>query len=463
MQAKAQVLDFTAYAGKLPPQSLEAEDALLGGILLDPRAIERVADKLRPEAFYLFQNREIYKAAIALHRADQPVDLMTVTTWLSDHGLLERIGGQAKIVGLVESTISSVNVDRYAELITEKYQRRKLIEIGQQAVDLGHDATEDFDNQIELIQARLFDLADSRRTQSEACQKLGDILPEVLTELEEANAGEDASFPAVPTGFYDIDAMTGGLPLGSVTVVAGRTAMGKTTWAIELGLQAALGGVPVVYFSLEMPKAQVVKKVLGRLGAPDKSSELGLPTEKMFRRNGLSPEDWGTLSTAVGSASELPFWIQDASSPTVADIRRDLRYVQGAHGSIGMAIVDYVGLMRSGGMNRVTELDEILSALRAIAKDLNIAVIALAQINRSVEGKQNKRPTLADVRESGAYENEAALLFGLYNDSYYNPNTPDRGVMEILCLKNRFGRTGESKLLFQPEYGRFLNLVGGQR
>jgi replicative DNA helicase len=348
-------------------------------------------------------------------------------------------------------------------LIMEKYQRRKLIEIGNQAIELAHDATEDFDNQIELVQAKLFDLADSRRTDSDACQHIADILPNVFTEIEESNSGEDASFPAIPTGFYDIDERTGGLPLGGITVVAGRTAMGKTTWAIELGLQAALGGIPVVYFSLEMPKAHIVRKVLGRMSAPNSPSERGLPTKQLFRRNGLAEDDWGILNAAVGSTSQLPFWIQDASSPTVADIRRDLRYVQGAYGSVGMAIVDYVGLMRGDARaNRVTELDNILKDLRCVAKDLNISLLALAQINRTVEGKQDKRPTSADIRESGAYEQEAALLFGLYNDSYYNPNTPDKGIMEILTLKNRFGETGKNKLLFQPEYGRFLNLAGGR-
>jgi replicative DNA helicase len=459
----AQVINFSAFSGKVPPQSTEAEEALLGGLLLDGKAIERVVSLLRPEAFYTKAHRNIYKAALTLYRQDDPIDLMTVSSWLADNQLLEGVGGQNKLAELVDRTISSANADRYAMLIMEKYQRRKLIEISNQAIELAHDATDDFDNQLEVVQSRLFELADSRRTESEACQHIGDILPAVFSEIEEANAGEDASFPAIPTGFYDIDAMTGGLPLGSVTVVSGRTGMGKSTWAIELGLQAALGGIPVVYFSLEMPKAQISKKILGRMGAPKVPQEPGLPTERLFRRNGLKEEDWGTLSNAMGEASGLPLWVQDASSPTIADIRRDLRLVQGAYGSVGMAIIDYVGLMRGEkSANRAAELDGILADLRAIAKDLNISLVALAQINREAEKKSNKRPSLAEIRESGAYEQEAALLFGLYNDSYYNPDSPDRGIMEILLLKNRFGRTGSTKLLFQPEYGRFLNLAGGR-
>lgn len=454
----AQVLDFSAYQ-KLPPQSLDAEEALLGAILLDPKAIERVASVLKPEAFYVDWHRKIYKAALAVHEGNQPVDLMTVTTWLYDHEWLDRVGGQAKLVELVDKTVSSANVDRYAELIVEKYQRRKLIEIANQAIEAAYDASENFDNQLELVQARLFDLMDSRRTQTEACQVLGDLVPSVFLEIEEANAGEDASFPSIPTNFYDIDQMTGGLPIGSVTVVGGRAAMGKSTWAIELALQAALGGIPVVYFSLEMSKSQITKKILGRLSAPSNAQERGLPTEKLFRRNGLSDEDWGTLSTVVGSATTLPLWIQDASSPTITDIRRDLRYVQGAYGSVGMAVIDYVGLMKgSSPGNRVAELDDILKDLRAIAKDFEIALVGLAQINRGVENRTDKRPTLADIRESGGYEQEAAVLFGLYNDAYYNPDSSDKGIMEVLCLKNRFGQTGKARLGFQPEYGRFLNL-----
>lgn len=460
----AQIFDFSSYRNKIPPQSLETEEAILGGILIDPGAIERVAHILRPEAFYMKQHRDIYQAALKLHLADKPIDLNTVTTWLLDRELLEKVGGQSKLADLVSGTVSGINVDRYAELIMEKYQRRKLIEIGNQAVEIAHDATENFDNQIELIQAKLFDLADSRRRQGEACQQLCDIAPKVYEEIEKANAGEEATFPAIPTTFYDIDQRTGGLPLGSLTVVAGRPAMGKSTFALELGLGAAKGGIATVYFSPEMPKAQITKKALGRLSAPDNLGEQGVFTEKLFRRNALTPEDWGALSAVLGATTDLPFWVQDSSSLTTADIRRDLRYVQSAYGELGLAIVDYVGLMKGDrALNRVMQLDEILKDLREIAKDLNIAIVAMAQINRGVENRQDKRPTLADIRESGAYEQEAAILFGLYNDAYYNPDSSDKGTMEVICLKNRFGQTGTSKLLFQPEYGRFLNLLDGWR
>lgn len=438
--------------GNTPPSNVEAEEAILGGILLDPEAMGRVIDLLRPDAFYLNAHRDIYKAALTLHIQGQPTDLMTVTSWLSDHSLLEKIGGTMKLTQLLDRTVSAVNIDRYANLVMDKYMRRQLITAGHEVVDLGYDTTVDLETVLDQSEQKIFGLTQKRPQQG--LVSISDTLVSTFNEIESLQ--EDKALPGINCDFYDLDAMTSGFQRSDLVIVAGRPSMGKTSFALNVAANIAnIHRLPIAIFSLEMSQEQLAQRLL--------AAEAQVPSNKL-RSGRLSQIDMEPLSRAIGVLSELPIFIDDSATLTVAQMRSQTRRLQAENGGkLGLVLLDYLQLMEGSGDNRVQELSKITRSLKGLAREINAPVIALSQLSRGVEQRTNKRPMMSDLRESGSIEQDADLILMLYRDSYYNPDSPDRDLAEIIIAKHRNGPTGIVKLIFNSEYTLFRNLQDKQR
>lgn len=439
------------FQDRLPPQNLDAEMNILGGCLVDQNAIARIADILVPEAFYVGGHREIYRAMLAMHAIDEPVDLMTVFTWLNDRGLLDRIGGKAKLAELMD-TPSAVNIDHYANLVMEKYRRRQLIAIGQEIVQMGSDTTTDLESICNMIEQKVFSA--TQQQQQKTVAPAADIVLSVFEEIQQREAGE--SFPGLTCGFYDLDAMTQGFQRSDLVIVAGRPSMGKTSFTLNVAETiATFHKAPVLFFSLETSK----EKLISRMVSSNARIEQG-----RLRAGRITPDDWSPLGRTIGKISDMPIWVDDQASATVQHMRSTARWVQSQAGMpLGMILIDYLQLMGGNGDNRVQELSAITRELKGLAKELNVPVIALSQLSRAVESRTNKRPMMSDLRESGAIEQDADLIMMLYRDEYYNPETCDRGIAEIIISKHRDGPTGTVKLLFEPQFTQFRNLAAPGR
>ena len=440
-------LDFSSFESSLPPQSVDAEEAILGGIMLDPGAMDRVMSLLEPEAFYIYAHETIYRACVALRSQRQPTDLMMVTTWLYDNGLLEKVGGQSKLVQLVDHTVSAVNVDRYAILVAEKYTRRRLIQAGHQIVQLGYRTEQTLDEVLGEAEQKIFALNQAKAGGSSSVELGVSIVNSYNQSLaiarNEATAG-------ISTGFYDLDGMTGGFSRGDLVIAAGRPSMGKTAFMLNIARHVARS-LPVIIFSLEMSATQLAQRQL--------AAESGVPSDRL-RTGNLSDRDWEAATEALAACGELPIVINDDTTLTVSQMASEARRVALSQGGLGMIFVDYLQLMKSIGKhgNRVGELSEITRELKSMARELDVPVVVLSQLSRGVEARTNKRPMMSDLRDSGSIEQDADLILMLFRDEYYNPDSPDRGLAEIILSKHRNGPTGTIKLLFKNELTKFLNL-----
>lgn len=434
----------------LPPQNVEAEELILGGILFDPKAIGRVADILNPEVFYLKAHGQIYQAALSLHFQGKPTDILTVSAWLEDHHLLESVGGLGRLGQLLERTVSAANVDRYAAIILDKYLRRQLIAAGNDIIDLGHDTATELEAIFNESEKRIFNLTQKRP--QEGLVPICDPLTNAFREIELLQ--QKVLLPGIPSGFYDLDAYTSGFQRSDLIIIAGRPAMGKTSFALNIAHNIAKNNKFVVVFSLEMSKEQLALRLL--------ASEAKLESNRL-RGGRVSQEDMEKLVMALGMLSDLPLYIDDAANTSVSQMRSQLRRLQAdKKAEIGLVLLDYLQLMEgSGSDNRVQELSRITRSLKGLAREINAPVIALSQLSRAVEARTNKRPMMSDLRESGSIEQDADLILMLYRDEYYNPDSHDRGIAEINIAKHRNGPTGIVKMLFQPEYTKFLNLQKG--
>ncbi|MBH8556165.1 replicative DNA helicase [Nostocaceae cyanobacterium CENA357] len=445
----AEALSFQGDGSdRLPPQNIEAEEAILGGILLDPEAIGRVSDRLVPEAFYISAHKDIYQAAIRLHAQGKPTDLLSVTSWLADNDILTRIGGRNKLATLVDRTVSAVNIDALAGLVMEKYLRRMLIKAGNEIVHLGYETETELPIVLDQAEQKVFGVT-QERPQS-GLVHISDTLINNFQDIEDRNQG--IALPGIPCGFYDLDAMTSGFQRSDLIIVAGRPSMGKTAFCLNLAHNiAASYKLPVAVFSLEMSKEQLTQRLL--------ASEAQI--ESGYLRSGrLSQTQWEPLSRAIGILSEMPIFIDDTPNITVTQMRSQARRLQAEQGTLGLIVIDYLQLMEGAGDNRVQELSKITRQLKGLARELSVPVIALSQLSRGVEARTNKRPMLSDLRESGSIEQDADLVIMLYRDEYYSPDTPDRGIAEVIVAKHRNGPTGIVKLLFDPQFTKFKNLAG---
>ena len=435
------------------PTNVEAEEAILGGILIDPEAISRIAELLRPEFFAISAHQVIYRSALDLFFQGQSTDLMTVTTRLADRNQLEQIGGQSKLAQLVDRTVSAVNIDQYAVLVEDKYQRRKLIEAGNNIVQLGYDTATPLETVLDRAEQQVFSITQERPQQD--LVSIGETLNQTFQDLENRNEG--LTLPGIPCGFYDLDAMTGGFQRSDLIIVAARPAMGKTAFCTNIAHHIAAGQqkLPVAMFSLEMSKEQLVQRIL--------SSEAKIESNRL-RSGRISQNEWEPISTAIGNLSELPLFIDDTPNITVMEIRSKARRLQAEQGgSLGLILLDYLQLMEGSSDNRVQELSRITRGLKGLARELNVPIIALSQLSRSVEARTNKRPMMSDLRESGSIEQDADLVIMLYRDEYYNPDSPDRGIAEVIITKHRNGPTGIIKLLFDAQFTSFRNLASPKR
>ncbi len=435
---------------RLPPQNIEAEEAILGGILLDPEAINQVADSLPVAAFSLFAHQEIYKATLALYTGGKPTDLMSVTTWLADRKLLEKVGGQSKLAQLVDRTVSAVNIDQYAALVVDKWMRRQLIHSGHEIAELGYDTATEIALLLDKAEQKIFGLTQERP--QVGLVPISETLIDTFQNIEIQQQG--LALPGLACGFYDLDALTGGFQRSDLIILAGRPSMGKT--AMALGVARAIADTATVaIFSLEMSKEQLVQRLL--------SSEAEIESNRL-RSGRISQNEWEPLSLALGSLSELPIFIDDTPNITVTEIRSKCRRLQAEQGGeLGLILLDYLQLMEGGNSdNRVQELSKITRSLKGLARELRVPLMALSQLSRSVESRTNKRPMMSDLRESGSIEQDADLVIMLYREEYYQPDTPDRGVAEVIITKHRNGPTGTIKLLFDSHLTKFKNLARQQ-
>jgi replicative DNA helicase len=443
-----QNLQFESVSDRLPPQNVEAEEAILGGILLDPEAIGRVMEILSPEAFYIATHRDIYRAALDLHSRGQPTDLITVTLWLRDHNKLDRVGGQVRLAQLVDRTVSAANIDQYATLVMDKYTRRTLIQSGGEIAQLGYDTTIPLETVLDQAEQKLFGITQVRP--QGGLTPTADILIDTFSEIEQRSLG--VVLPGVPCGFYDLDAMTQGFQRSDLIIAAGRPSMGKTSFVLNMARNiAALQKLPVAIYSLEMSKLQLVYRLL--------SSEVEMESSRL-RTGRIAQNEWEKLGHAISMLSQMPIFIDDTPNISVTEMRSKCRRLQAEQGgALGLILIDYLQLMEGGSDNRVQELSKITRSLKGLARELNAPIIALSQLSRGVESRTNKRPMMSDLRESGSIEQDADLIMMLYREEYYEPDTPDRGIAEVIVTKHRNGPTGTVKLLFEPQFTRFRNLA----
>jgi replicative DNA helicase len=418
--------------------------------LLDPDAVGRVADLLKVDTFYLSAHQEIYRAALALHAQGSPTDLMCITAWLQDQGLLDKVGGQGKLAQLVDRTVSAVNVDQYAELIKDKFLRRQLIKASMEVTQSAYDTAKKLEVVLDQAEQRIFSVTQDRVRQGLVATE--EILASTFAELEQRSLGE--VLPGLSCNFYDLDAMTQGFQRSDLIIVAGRPSMGKTALAVQVARQISeIHKTGVAIFSLEMSKEQLVQRLL--------ASESGIDSNYL-RAGRIHETQWEPLSRAIGTLSQLSIYIDDSPNPSINELRSSARRLQAERPEgLGLIMIDYLQLMGGGDATdgRVQELSRITRSLKGLARELHVPIIALSQLSRGVEARTNKRPLMSDLRESGAIEQDADLIVLLYRDDYYNPDSPEKGVCELILAKHRNGPVGTVKLLFQPSQTKFFNLA----
>lgn len=443
---------------QLPPQNIEAEEAILGGIMLDPEAITRVSDRLIPEAFYITAHKDIYQAALRLHSQNKPTDLLAITNWLADHDLLTRIGGRNKLATLVDRTVSAVNIDALAGLVMDKYVRRQLIKAGNEIVHLGYETETELPKILDQSEQKVFQL--SHQIINSNTEHNSTINIAAYEQLDTNN-------PIYPTGLHELDDLMLGFEDGTLTIVGGRPSMGKSQIALFLALQMMLlHDLPVAIFSLEMTKKQLEYRLWSLISVTNAYKNLGVTPLKSDRirrhRSGNKPlADWeyNTIATIVNIASELPLYMNDSRGITVSEIASECRQIKAKEGKLGLVVVDYLQMMaEDSGGNRSYELGDVARGLYKMAGDLNVPVLALSQISRGVESRQNKRPMMSDLSQSGILEMVADNIILAYRDEYYNPDTTDQGILELIVAKARHGETGTAAVFFDTTYGIIGNL-----
>ena len=435
--------------GKIPPHDIDAEQAILGSMLTDKDAVIAALEVLKEDSFYREDHKLIFSAITSLYSKNEPIDVITVKAELSEMGVLDRVGGLEYLVELPERVPTTANVERYVKIVDEKAMLRRLISTANELIALGYDESEDVDNIMDMAEKRVFDLAQKKNTKGYSVMK--DILVESFAELERLY-NQKGNVTGVSTGFYDLDNITAGLHNSDLLIVAARPAMGKSAFAINLAANAAImSKVPVVIFNLEMSKEQVGNRIL--------CSEALVDSNKI-RTGQLDDEDWMKLAQTLGKMSDAPIYIDDTPGISAMEIRAKCRKLK-IEKNIGLIVIDYLQLISGSGKkntSREQEISEISRSLKILAKELNVPVIALSQLSRTAEKRDDKRPMLSDLRESGAIEQDADIVMFLYRDDYYNPDSEKKNVAEVIIAKHRGGSTGTVELAWLPSYTKFANL-----
>ena len=448
METVENAMDIGAL-GRIPPQSIEAEQSVLGSMLVDKEVIPIVMEILKPEDFYRPDHREIYEVVIELFDRSQPIDLITVSERLKLHGKLELIGGLEYLSNIATAVPTTANVRNYSKIVEEKSLLRKLIRASSDIVDLGFDASEEVSYIIDRAEQGIFDILQKRSSQGFIPIK--DVLVDTFNKLEELYNNK-GTITGISTGFVDLDFKTAGLHNTDLILIAARPAMGKTALALNLAQNVAVHSkVPVAVFSLEMSKEQLVNRML--------SSEAMVDGSRM-KTGQLEDNDWQKVAKALGPLSEAPIFIDDTPGVTITEIRAKCRRLKLEH-NLGLVIIDYLQLMqgsKSKSENRQQEISEISRSLKMLAKEINVPVITLSQLSRAPETRTDHRPILSDLRESGAIEQDADIVMFLYRDDYYNPETDKKNIAELIIAKHRNGSTGTVELVWLGQYTKFANL-----
>ena len=438
-------------AAKIPPQNLDAEASLLGAILIDVDAIVRIADKIGSNDFYDERHQRIYEAMQKLYEKHSPIDVLTLSNQLKDNGLLDTVGGAAYLTELTNYVPTAAHAENYADIVSQKAIRRRLIKASQDITGLGFDESKAVQELIEEAETQLFQVSQQHVKQD--ISSIEDILAESFERLDDLHK-DKGKIRGVPTGFKDLDNILAGLQRSDLIILAARPSMGKTALSLNLAHSVATkANQPVLVFSLEMSKEQLVDRML--------SMESGVDAWNI-RTGNLSDADFEKIGQAMGTLSEAPIYIDDSPGITVSDMRTKARREQHQR-QLGLIVVDYLQLMSGGSRfggdgNRVQEISEISRGQKAVARELNVPVIALSQLSRSVESRSPQIPQLADLRESGSIEQDADVVAFIYREDYYNPDTDRKNITDIFIKKHRNGPTGNIELYFDKEKQRFKGL-----
>ncbi|RMG35477.1 MAG: replicative DNA helicase [Gammaproteobacteria bacterium] len=443
--------DAAMEALRLPPHSIQAEQAVLGGLMLDDEAWDKVADQLGADDFYRREHQLIFRAMTALSEAEQPLDVVTLAEELERRGELDDVGGLPYLGSLANDTPSAANVAAYARLVREQSVMRQLIKVGNRIAESCYRPEgRKVDQLLDEAENQVFQIAEQQAKGRSGFRSIKALLTETVNRIEELFASGSA-LTGVSTGFDDFDAKTSGLQKSDLIIVAGRPSMGKTTFAMNIAENVAIGsGMPVAIFSMEMPGEALTMRMI---------SSLGRINQQAVRTGKLEDEDWPRVMSAVSLLNEAKLFIDDTPALTPGELRARCRRLMKEHGQLGLVVVDYLQLMQApdAGENRTNEISAISRGLKTLAKELNVPVIALSQLNRSLEQRPNKRPVMSDLRESGAIEQDADLIVFIYRDEVYNEDSPDKGKAEIIIGKQRNGPIGTVNLTFQGQYTRFDN------
>ncbi len=444
--------DETNYL-KMPPHSIEAEQSILGGLMLDNSAWDQVADLLLENDFYRKDHQLIFHAITLLAIDNNPLDVITLSEKLESNNQLSQVGGLAYLGALAKNTPSSANIKAYAKIVKERGVLRSLISAGSRITESafnteGRSSKEILDRAEQLV----FDIAEKGARGSTGFVGIKDLLTKCVDRIDMLFQQDDP-ITGVPTGFNDFDEMTSGLQAGDLIIVAGRPSMGKTTFAMNLAEHAAVDvGLPVAVFSMEMPGDSLAMRMLSSIGRID---------QHKIRTGKLGDDDWPRLTKAVGILAEAPLYIDDTAALSPNELRSKARRLARENGKLGLIVIDYIQLMQVTGSseNRASEISEISRNLKALAKELEVPVVALSQLNRSLEQRPNKRPIMSDLRESGAIEQDADVIVFIYRDEVYNEDSPDKGIAEIIISKQRNGPIGIVRQTFLGRYTRFENYI----
>lgn len=435
--------------GKVPPHDEDAEQAVLGSMLTDNDAVMAAVEVLKEDAFYREDNKIIYQAILNLYSKSEPIDIITLKDEIESMGKFEKVGGFEYLASLPDKVPTTANVQKYIKIVEEKSVLRNLIKTANEIIELGYNPTEDVEDIMDGAEKKIFDIMQSKNTKSYTPIK--DVLVESFTNLEKLY-NQKQHVTGVPTQFYDLDDKTAGLHGSELILVAARPAMGKTAFALNIATNAALrANVPVAIFSLEMSKDQLVNRML--------CSEAMVDSNKV-RTGKLDEEDWTKLAEAIGPLSEAGVYIDDTPGISVMEIRTKCRKLK-MEKNIGLVVIDYLQLISGSNKrngSREQEISEISRSLKVLAKELNVPVIALSQLSRAVEQRDDHRPMLSDLRESGAIEQDADIVMFLYRDDYYNKESAEKDIAEVIIAKQRGGSTGTVKLYWMGNYTKFVNI-----
>ncbi|KZX61675.1 replicative DNA helicase [Vibrio sp. HI00D65] len=441
---------------KVPPHSLEAEQSVIGGLLLDNERWDTVAEKVVAKDFYSRPHRLIFEAVKDILEESSPLDLITLSEHLELREQLEEVGGFAYLADLAKNTPSAANINAYADIVAQRALVRSLIGVANEIADSGYDpqgrTSEDL---LDLAESKVFAIAEGRASENEGPQNVDSILEKTLERIEILYKTPQDGVTGVDTGFNDLNKKTAGLQGSDLIIVAARPSMGKTTFAMNLCENAAMKqDKPVLIFSLEMPGEQLMMRMLASLSRVDQTK---------IRTGQLDDEDWARISSTMGILMDKKnMYIDDSSGLTPTEVRSRARRIAREHDGLSMIMIDYLQLMRVPSLsdNRTLEIAEISRSLKALAKELNVPVVALSQLNRSLEQRADKRPVNSDLRESGSIEQDADLIMFIYRDEVYNPDSSLKGIAEIIIGKQRNGPIGSVRLTFQGQHSRFDNYAG---